>query len=162
MVPLPVSGPPVLSRRTLLAGTAAGLGVLLVGCTSSDDGGTPVTPEQADELAGQVAVQEALVAAFAAASTADPALGGQVADLAAQAGEQLDRLRAAAPGAPSPASGSAGATPPSPGEARAWLRTEVSTAADSHAAACLDQHGARAALLGSVAAGLRGMGGRLA
>ncbi|MCW2741550.1 MAG: hypothetical protein JWR45_1972, partial [Blastococcus sp.] len=41
-------------------------------------------------------------------------------------------------------------------------RGQVAAAATSHAAACLDQSGARAALLGSIAAGLRGQDGRLA
>ena len=44
----------------------------------------------------------------------------------------------------------------------AWLRGQVAAAATSHAAACLEQSGARAALLGSIAAGLRGQDGRLA
>ncbi|MGY1604811.1 hypothetical protein [Geodermatophilus sp. SYSU D00815] len=162
MVPPPTPGSPLLSRRTLLAGTAAGLGLLLVGCTSGDDDAAAVTPEQADELAGQVPVQEALVAAFTAAAAADPALGAQVADLAAQAAEQLDRLRAAAPGTSPAASSPAGTGPASPAEATGWLRAQVATAADSHASACLEQTGARAALLGSLAAGLRGMDGRLA
>jgi hypothetical protein len=39
---------------------------------------------------------------------------------------------------------------------RTWLREQVTGAAASHAAACARQTGARAALLGSVAAGLRG------
>jgi hypothetical protein len=39
---------------------------------------------------------------------------------------------------------------------RAWLREQVAAAATSHAGACVDASGARAALLGSVAAGLRG------
>jgi hypothetical protein len=148
------------SRRTLLAASAASLGALLVGCTSSDDGAA-VTPQQADELAGQVTVQEALVAAFAAATTADPALGPQVAGLAAQAQQQLDRLKDAAPG--SSASGaSSSSPPPAAPEARAWLRRQVAATADSHAVACLDQTGARAALLGSIAAGLRGQDGLLA
>jgi hypothetical protein len=38
----------------------------------------------------------------------------------------------------------------------------VSAAATSHATACVEQSGARAALLGSIAAGLRGQDGRLA
>jgi hypothetical protein len=38
----------------------------------------------------------------------------------------------------------------------------VSAAAASHAAACVEQSGARAALLGSIAAGLAGQDGRLA
>src|SRR3954454_23603139 len=103
MGPMPATSPlatVALRRRTLLAASAAGLGALLVGCTS--DGGTAqVTPQQADELAGQVSTQEALVAAFAAAGTADPALGAQVAPLADQVQQQLERLKAAAPGATS-------------------------------------------------------------
>ncbi|WP_448627399.1 hypothetical protein [Geodermatophilus sp. URMC 64] len=157
-----VSSPPgartAFSRRTLLAASAAGLGALLVGCTPSDDEAS-VTPQQADELAGQVTVQEALVAAFTAATTADPAL--QVADLAAQAQEQLDRLKAAAPGSSASASSSNAVAPAAP-DARAWLRSQVAATADSHAAACLDQTGARAALLGSIAAGLRGQDAQLA
>ena len=39
---------------------------------------------------------------------------------------------------------------------RGWLRERVSAAAGAHAAACVEQTGARAALLGSIAAGLRG------
>jgi hypothetical protein len=149
------------SRRTLLAASAAGLGVLLVGCTS-DDGKAPVTAQQADELAGQVTTQAALVAAFAAAAAADAALGGEVADLAGQVQKQLDRLRAAAPGPSASAGSSSAPAAPAAPDTRAWLRGQVTTTADSHANACLDQTGARAALLGSIAAGLRGMDGRLA
>jgi hypothetical protein len=83
-----------------------------------------------------------------------------VAELAAQAGEQLERLRAAAPGGAASAPSSPAA--PSGPDARAWLRGQVATAAASHAAACLEQSGARAALLGSIAAGLRGQDGALA
>jgi len=105
-------------------------------------------------------VQEALVAAFAAAGAADPALAGAVAEQAAQAQEQLDRLKAAAPGASSPAASSPAA--PAGPDAKAWLRTQVADTASSHATACLDQSGARAALLGSIAAGLRGQDAVLA
>jgi hypothetical protein len=45
---------------------------------------------------------------------------------------------------------------------KAWLRAQVAATADSHAGAAVDQSGARAALLGSIAAGLRGQDGRLA
>jgi hypothetical protein len=38
----------------------------------------------------------------------------------------------------------------------------VTSAADAHAAACPDFSGGRAALLGSIAAGLRGQDGQLA
>ncbi len=145
------------SRRTLLAGSAVGLTVLVVGCTAETvDPREQVTSEQADELAAQVAVQEALVAAFAAAGAADPALASVVSGQEAQAQEQLDRLKAAAPGASSSATASSSPAPPAGPEARAWLRAQVADAAASHAAACLDQSGARAALLGSIAAGLRG------
>jgi hypothetical protein len=162
MSPLPSSGPPGFPRRTLLAASAAGLALLAVGCTSAPaDERETVTIEQADELAAQVAVQEALVAAYASAATADPALGAQVADLAGQAEEQLARLRAAAPGGASSAASSAGEAPAGP-DARAWLRGQVAAAATSHATACVDQSGARAALLGSIAAGLSGQDGRLA
>jgi hypothetical protein len=157
-----LSGPPGFSRRTLLAAAAAGLAFLATGCTSSStDEREKVTGRQADELTAQVAVQEALVSAFAAAGAADPALAGEVADLAAQADEQLVRLRAAAPGSSSSASTPSGGAPPAPGT-RAWLRGQVAAAAASHATACLDQSGARAALLGSIAAGLAGQDGRLA
>jgi hypothetical protein len=159
--PLP-SGPRGFSRRTLLAVSAAGLAALATGCTSSSaEEREQVTSEQADELGAQVAVQEAVVSAFVAAGAADPALAGEVADLAAQADEQLARLRAAAPGSSSSSSAPAGGAPASP-ETRAWLRGQVATAAASHAAACVDQSGARAALLGSIAAGLAGQDGRLA
>jgi hypothetical protein len=148
------------SRRTLLAASAAGLGALLVGCTSND-GKAPVTAQQADQLAGQVSAQQALVDAFAAAAAADPALGTAVADLTTQVKQQLDRLKAAAPGPSSSASPSAPAVPAGQ-DPRAWLGSQVTATADSHAKACVDQTGARAALLGSIAAGLRGMAGQLA
>ena len=164
MPPIPTSRPPGFSRRTLLAASAAGLALLTAGCTSSPgDGLEQVTSEQADELSAQVAVQESLVAAYSAAGAADAGLAAAVAELEAQAGEQLKRLKAAAPG--SSASAATSASPPSlPSgpEARAWLRAEVASAAASHAAACLEQSGARAALLGSISAGLRGQDGRLA
>ena len=150
------------SRRTLLAASAAGVAVLTVGCTPSPgaDEQELVTGEQADLLADQVVVQAALVAAIEAAGTADPALAAAVADLTTEAAAQLQRLRDAAPD--SPASGSATGGPPPPAEARAWLRAQVAATATSHAAACVEQSGARAALLGSIAAGLRGHDGRLA
>jgi hypothetical protein len=139
--------------------------VLLVGCTS-DDGKAPVTAKQADQLAGQVTAQQALVDAFAAATAADPALGSDVADMATQVAQQLDRLHEAAPGpsssASSSASSSSAAVVPAGQDPRGWLRGQVTATADSHAQACLDQTGARAALLGSIAAGLRGMTGSLA
>ncbi|MBJ7452755.1 MAG: hypothetical protein JHC71_11820 [Blastococcus sp.] len=161
MTSLPSSAPRGFSRRTLLVASAAGLALVAAGCTSSPpDEREQVTGEQADELLGQVGVQETLVAAYTAAGAADPALAGEVAYLAAQAGEQLERLREAAPGA-TPSSTSPGA-PPSAAEARPWLRAQVATAATSHATACVNQSGARAALLGSISAGLRGQDGRLA
>jgi hypothetical protein len=155
-------GPTGFSRRTLLAASAAGLALLVAGCSSPPlDERETVTSAQADELATQVAVQEALVAAFASAGAADPSLAAQVAELAAQADAQLTRLRAASPGSTSSATTAAGTAPAGP-EARAWLRGQVAAAATSHATACVDQSGARAALLGSIAAGLRGQDGRLA
>jgi hypothetical protein len=164
MVAMPLTAaprPPGFSRRTLLAVSATGLAFLAAGCSSPPaDEREKVTSKQADLLSAQVAAQEALVAAFAAAGAADPALGTQVAELAAQADEQLTRLRAAAPGSSSSAPSSAPA--PAAPATRAWLRAQVSAAATSHATACLDQSGARAALLGSIAAGLRGQDGRLA
>ena len=152
----PLPRPPGFTRRTLLAASAAGLAVLVAGCSSPPvDEREQVTSEQADELAAQVAVQESLVSAFAAAGAADPALASAVADLAAQADEQLTRLRAASPGSTATPTSPAGG-PPSGPEARTWLHGQVAAAAASHAAAALDQSGARAALLGSIAAGLRG------
>jgi hypothetical protein len=159
MPPIPPSRPPGFSRRTLLVASAAGLALLSAGCTSPGDEREQVTSEQADELAGQVAVQESLVAAFAAAGAADAGLAAAVAEFAAQAGEQLDRLRAAAPGSSTVPTSSA--APPAGAGARTWLRAQVASTAASHAAACLEQSGARAALLGSIAAGLRGQDGRL-
>jgi hypothetical protein len=161
MSSLPAPRPPGFSRRTLLAASAVGLALLSAGCTSAPvDEREQVTSEQADELAAQVVVQEALVAAFSAAGAADPALAAAVAELSAQAAEQLERLRAAAPGGSAPAASSPAG--PSGPDAKAWLRGQVATAAASHAAACLEQSGARAALLGSIAAGLRGQDGVLA
>ena len=158
------AGPVRLTRRSFLAATAAGVALLAAGCTAGDgDGSEPVTAAQVDSLAAQVAAQEALVAAYAAATAADAALGRQVAVLAEQAGTQLERLRAASPG--SGASGSAsgsGVAPQAGADVRGWLRGQVTAAADSHAGACLEQTGARAALLGSVAAGLRGHAAQLA
>ncbi len=155
------SSPAGFSRRRLLAG-AAGLALLATGCTSGGpDGAAAQDPPEEDRVAGQVPVQEALVAAFDAAAAADPALGGQVAPLAEQARAQLERLREASPTAPT-ASSSATATtsaapaPPAGADVRGWLREQVAGTAASHAAACVDASGARAALLGSVAAGLRG------
>jgi hypothetical protein len=149
------------SRRTLLAASATGVAVLAAGCTSTPaQVRPPVTDKQAQALAAQVTVQEALVAAYAAAGAADPAVKAGVAELASQANTQLTALRAA-----SPAKRSSSAAP-SPatvrGDARAWLRGQVAATATSHATASLDQSGARAALLGSIAAGLRGQDRRLA
>jgi hypothetical protein len=132
--------------------------MVAVGCTSTSDAGQEeVTSEQADALAGLVGVQTALVAAYAAAAAADPTLAAAVAEPAAQAEQQLERLTAAAPGASASASTSAApAVGPAP---RAWLREQVAAAATSHTTACVEQSGARAALLGSIAAGLRGQDG---
>ncbi len=154
------SSPAGFSRRRLLAG-AAGLALLAGGCTSEgSDGPAAQDPPEADRVAGQVPVQEALVAAHDAAAAADPALGAQTAPLAEQARTQLERLRAAAPAATSTATTSPTASPapapPAGADVRAWLREQVAAAATSHAGACVDASGARAALLGSVAAGLRG------
>ncbi len=154
------AAPVRLTRRSFLAVSAAGLALAVSGCTSGEeDAGEPVTAAQVDSLAAQVTAQEALVAAYAAATAADAVLGRQVAVLAEQAGQQLERLRAASPG--SATSGSAAAPTVDPQD-RGWLRAQVTAAADSHATACLEQTGARAALLGSVAAGLRGHAARLA
>jgi hypothetical protein len=161
MSPIALPRPPGFSRRSLLAASAAGLALLATGCSSPPaEEREKATSEQADLLSAQVVVQETLVAAYAAAGAADPALAAEVAELAAQADEQLARLRSAAPGS-SEAPSSAPPGPAAP-EARAWLRGQVAAAATSHATACLDQSGARAALLGSIAAGLRGQDGRLA
>jgi hypothetical protein len=162
----PALRPPGFSRRTLLGASAAGLALLVTGCTSSPaDVRKSVTSEQADELAAQLGVQEALVAAYDTAAKADPSLAAGVQELASQAGEQLDRLRAAAPHttpSPSPSASSSAAAAPAGAAAKGWLRQQVAAAATSHATACVDQSGPRAALLGSIAAGLRGQDGLLA
>jgi phage I-like protein len=161
MSPTALPRPQGFSRRTLLAVSATGVALVAVGCSSPPaEEREKVTSKQADLLSAQVAVQETLVAAFAAAGTADPGLGTQVATLAAQADEQLTRLRAAAPGSTASTPSSAPA-PAAPGT-RGWLREQVAAASASHGTACLDQSGARAALLGSIAAGLRGQYGLLA
>ncbi|MGY2085646.1 hypothetical protein [Blastococcus sp. SYSU DS0539] len=162
MPPSPLPAPRAFSRRTLLAVSAAGLAVAAAGCTSSPpvDERDTVTSAQADELAAQVAVQEALVRAYEMAFEADPALAAAVGELATQAEAQLGRLRDAAPGSSS--SATAPPTTPPPGEGQAWLRAQVAAAATSHATAALGQSGGRAALLGSIAAGLRGHDARLA
>lgn len=158
-----------LSRRTLLTAALVGTAALVTGCTTA--GGEPadaVTPAQVDRLADQVAVQLALVAAVDQALIASPGLGLPATVLAEQARAQLARLQAAAPGAATPSGPSAGAAPAAPvvpsdpSGARAFLRAEVSRAWTAHAAACPDLTGARAALLGSIAAGLRGAEGQLA
>lgn len=149
------------SRRTLLAASAAGVAVLAAGCTSTPGKSrAPVTDKQAEALAAQVEVQHALVAAYAAAGAADPAVKVAVVELARQAGEQLKALQAAAPSKRSTSAAPGSAAPQ--GDARAWLRGQVAATATSHATACLDQSGPRAALLGSIAAGLRGQDRRLA
>jgi hypothetical protein len=166
----PASGP-ALTRRSLLAGSA-GLALLVAGCTSSSGGrrDAAATSRQADALAGQVRVQEALVAAYAAAGAGSAALASRLPDLVAQAKQQLTRLKAAAPGtgasrsaASSSSGSSSSAAPAVPAgqDPTTWLRAQITAAADSHTAACLAQTGARAALLGSVAAGLRGQVGAL-
>jgi hypothetical protein len=159
MSPTPVPPSPGFSRRTLLAASAAGLALLVAGCSSpSGSQAEQVTSKQADALAAQVAVQQTLVAAYKAAAAADPALAAAVTELSSQADAQLTRLKAASPG-----SSASSAAPQAAGpDAKSWLRAQVAAAADSHAAAAVDQSGARAALLGSIAAGLRGQDGRLA
>lgn len=176
MPPSPAPGVAALSRRRFLA--AAGILALAAGCTATEPKKPPVSAKQTDQLEQQVRVQRDLLAAFAAAAAADPALGARVADLADladQARQQLQKLEEAAPGAartsaaPSAsgsasgaaASGSAAPAPPAGADVRSWLGQQVTAAASSHAEACLDQTGARAALLGSISAGLRGQQSRL-
>ncbi|SDO26787.1 Tat (twin-arginine translocation) pathway signal sequence [Klenkia soli] len=155
------------TRRSFLVGVGV-LPVLAVvsACTGTAPGADAVTPAQVDRLAGQVAVQQQLVAAYATAFAAAPELATAATDLADQAQAQLDRLRDAAPsvtGSPTAASSTAASPSASPsGAPRADLRAQVAAAADSHATACLEFTGARAALLGSIAAGLRGQDGLLA
>ena len=157
------------SRRSLLAAAVVGTAAAAAGCTSPDgDRADAVTPAQVDQLADQVAVQTALVAAYDRALAASPGLGGAVPVLAAQARSQLERLRDAAPG-PGASASPGSAAPPAepvvpadPAGARAFLRAEVARAAEAHATACPDFTGGRAALLGSIAAGLRGADGQLA
>ncbi|MCZ2838940.1 hypothetical protein [Modestobacter sp. VKM Ac-2985] len=147
------------TRRSLLVATLAGTALVAIGCTGSPGDVTDaVTPAQVDQLAAQVRVQEAVVTAYDQAVSSAPELAASLTPLAAQALAQLDRLRAAAPGDPgtTAASTSGVAAPTDPTEARAWLRNLVGTAAATHAAACPDFTGGRAALLGSIAAGLRG------
>ena len=156
------------TRRTLLAAALAGTAVTVAGCTGDAAGGADaVTPAQVDQLAAQVTVQASLVAAYDQALAAAPELAATAAVLAEQARAQLDRLRAAAPGSTdgsssgsSPAASSVAPVPTA--GVREYLRGQVSAAADSHAAACPAFTGARAALLGSIAAGLRGQDRQLA
>ncbi|MGY1838461.1 MULTISPECIES: hypothetical protein [unclassified Modestobacter] len=151
------------SRRTLLAAALVGTAATAVACTAGD-GGDPadaVTPRQADQLAAQLAVQRTLVDAYEQALAADPQLAAVAQPLAEQARTQLERLRAAAPGAGDGTTPPAGVGP-DPDGARAWLRARVATAADAHTVAAPTFSGARAALLGSIAAGLRGQDALLA
>jgi hypothetical protein len=154
------------TRRSLLVAALAGTALAATGCTgSSGDAADAVTPRQVDQLAAQVQVQETLVAAYEQAFSAAPELAGTAAALADQARAQLQRLRDAAPDSPGPSApaGSSSAAPVlDPAGARVYLRAQVATAADAHAAACPDFTGGRAALLGSIAAGLRGQDGQLA
>jgi hypothetical protein len=156
------------TRHTLLVGALAGTALAAVGCTRGDqDPADAVTPAQVDQLADQVRAHEVLVTAYDRAFAAAPELGVAAAPLADQARAQLDRLRGAAPGAGStaggpPAAGTPGGPPADTVGARAWLRAQVAATADAHAAACVAMSGGRAALLGSIAAGLRGQDGLLA
>jgi hypothetical protein len=165
------------SRRRLLVAALAGTALAVTGCTTgAADDADAVTPTQVDQLAAQVRVQETLVAAYDDAFAASPELAAAAGPLAEQARAQLERLRAAAPGAgagpgstassspgsSSPGSSSTGAPTLDPAGARAYLRAQVAAAADAHAAACPGFTGGRAALLGSIAAGLRGQDGQLA
>ncbi|MGY1857409.1 hypothetical protein [Modestobacter sp. SYSU DS0290] len=164
--PPPPAG--AFSRRTLLAAALVGTASTVVACTA--DGGDPadaVTPQQVDQLAAQLAVQQTLVGAYEQAFAADPQLAAGAGTLAEQARTQLDRLQAAAPGVASSSTAASSSTPatagvPDPAGARAWLRTQVTAAADAHTAAAPTFSGARAALLGSIAAGLRGQDALLA
>jgi hypothetical protein len=156
------------TRRSLLVGALAGT-ALAAGCTGSRaDDADAVTPEQVDQLTEQVRVQETLVAAYDRAFAAAPDLAAGAAVLADQARAQLGRLRAAAPGStPGSASGASASTqtaepPVDPAGARPYLRAQVAAAAAAHATACPAFSGGRAALLGSIAAGLRGQDGELA
>ena len=155
-----------ITRRGLLVAALAGTALVAAACTG--DGGTAadaVTPAQADALDQQVAVQQTLVSAYDQAFAVAPDLAAAAAPLAQQARDQLTRLRRAAPGSAArstAATGSAGPAGPDAAGARAWLRAQVAGAATAHAAACPGFSGARAALLGSIAAGLRGQDGQLA
>ena len=152
-----------LSRRSLLVGTGAlPLLAVVAGCTDPPPGAGAVTPAQVDQLAAQVAVQQQLVDAYGTAFAAAPDLAAAATALADQARAQLDRLRAAAPSVTGSGTTPVGTPPAAPGDPRAELRAQVAAAAQSHATACLDFTGARAALLGSIAAGLRGQDGQLA
>ena len=165
--PAPPAAGGAFTRRTLLvaAGLVPALG-LVAACTGEPPGADAVTPAQVDRLAAQVVAQEQLVAAGAVAFAASPELAAAAAPLAEQWQQQLDRLRRAAPSATASASASAsvssGSAAAPAADPRAQLRTQVATTADAHATACLEFTGARAALLGSIAAGLRGHDGLLA
>ena len=121
---------------------------------------SPTSRPQA--LAAQVGVQEALVAAYAAAGAADPAVThGRRRARRARRRQQLEALQAAAPGE-ALVLGRARAPAAPRGRCAGLAARQVAATATSHATACLDQTGARAALLGSIAAGLRGQDRRLA
>ncbi|MCZ2821989.1 hypothetical protein O2V63_16735 [Modestobacter sp. VKM Ac-2977] len=164
----PLPAPPAagtFSRRSLLLATLAGTALVSTGCTgSSGDVTDAVTPAQVDRLAVQVRVQEEVVAGYDQALSSAPDLVTALTPLAAQALAQLDRLRAAAPGdtGTTAAATSGTAAPTDPAEARVWLRGVVAASAAAHAEACPEFTGGRAALLGSIAAGLRGQDGLLA
>ena len=163
MLRSPAAGPALSRRSFLAAATAAGVALVASGCTSdSSDAAEPVTAAQVDSLADQVAVQQTLVDAYTAAAAANANFGKEISSLAQQATAQLDRLRAASPGSSSSSAAASSSAADVGADPRTWLRQKVAATADSHAAACLQQTGARAALLGSIAAGLRGHAVRLA
>ena len=137
--------------------------MLVVGCTAEPaDPREQVTSEQADELAAQVAVQEALVAAFAAAGSRRPGAGHRRGRAGGQAQEQLDAAEGRGARRVRLAVVDLGVPPRPARRPRPGCATQIADTATSHATACLDQSGARAALLGSIAAGLRGQDAVLA
>ena len=161
MASSPAAGPALSRRSFLAAASAAGVAMVVSGCTSGADGQEPVTAAQVDSLADQVAVQQSLVAAYAAAAAANANFGKEIAPLADQATTQLRRLEKASPTSTSSSAAASTTAADVGADPRAWLRETVTATADSHAAACLKQSGARAALLGSLSAGLRGHAARL-
>ncbi|HSV64586.1 MAG TPA: hypothetical protein VLJ59_01595 [Mycobacteriales bacterium] len=155
------------SRRRLLGGAAAGLGLLATsGCPRrvvSGQAGPAGTPEP-DPLLADLAGARRMVDLYDATLRTHPGLAHRLGPLRANHAAHVDALVAAvggAAGTPSPsgtpsASPSAAAVPASPAAALATLRRAEQAAGAGLARSAVRSAGGRAALLASIAAGSAG------